>query len=168
MGGAVGLGNTHPASEFNIQTDPEAARIVFQSGVHVVMVPLEVTHTALVTADIISALDAMNTPFAKSVVALLGFFRDSYRTVFDFVDPPLHDPCAVAYVINPSLFKTKEMHVDIVTGDSMCAGRTACDVHGVLRKPVNATVALAIDVPQFWKLMLAAVSEANTVSPMNR
>lgn len=167
MGGAIGLGNTHPASEFNIQTDPEAARIVFQCGVRVVMVPLEVTHTALVTPDVLSALEMLNTPFARSVVALLCFFRDSYRTVFEFEHPPLHDPCAVAYVINPALFTTKEIHVEVVTGDGSCAGRTLCDIHGVLKKAPNATVALTMNVPQFWQMMLAAISEANAVSPMN-
>eukprot|EP00698_Gefionella_okellyi_P000336 TRINITY_DN10280_c0_g1_i1.p1 TRINITY_DN10280_c0_g1~~TRINITY_DN10280_c0_g1_i1.p1 ORF type:complete len:316 (-),score=69.48 TRINITY_DN10280_c0_g1_i1:236-1183(-) len=166
MGGAIGLGNTHPAAEFNIQTDPEAARIVFQSGMRVVMVPLEVTHTALVTADILTAVLSIKSNFAQSIAALLVFFRDTYLKVFGFEHPPLHDPCAVAFVINPQMFVTKEMHVSIVT-DGICAGRTLCDIHGVLNRPVNACVAMKMDVGQFWEMMLNATRLANEHSPMN-
>lgn len=91
-----------------MQTDPEAAKIVFECGAPIVMLPVELTHTALVTPDILNRISAEladNTPFLHLIKQLLLFFADSYRTVFKFDHPPLHDPCAVAYVIAPELFK---------------------------------------------------------------
>jgi purine nucleosidase len=79
------------------------------------MVPLEVSHTALVTPDIIERIDKMNSSFGRLMVDLLFFFAKTYKEVFGFDHPPLHDPLAVAYVINPSIFKTKFMRVDIET-----------------------------------------------------
>ena len=91
-----------------LQTDPEAAKIVFECGAPIVMLPVELTHTALVTPDILNRISAEladDTPFLHLIKQLLLFFADSYRTVFKFDHPPLHDPCAVAYVIAPELFK---------------------------------------------------------------
>ena len=94
-----------------MQTDPEAAKIVFECGAPVVMLPVELTHTALVTPDILNRISAEladNTPFVQLIKQLLLYFADSYRTVFKFDHPPLHDPCAVAYVIAPELFKVNQ------------------------------------------------------------
>ena len=99
---------SHRCVEFYLQTDPEAAKIVFECGAPIVMLPVELTHTALVTPDILNRISAEladNTPFLHLIKQLLLFFADSYRTVFKFDHPPLHDPCAVAYVIGPELFK---------------------------------------------------------------
>lgn len=103
MGGAMGLGNTGAVAEFNIQVDPEAAKMVLDSGVQVVMVPLEVTHTVLVTDDVRTRLIRMQTPFADTLTELLMFFANTYEKVFGFPDPPLHDPCAVAFVVAPQV-----------------------------------------------------------------
>lgn len=95
-----------------LQTDPEAAKIVFECGAPVVMLPVELTHTALVTPDILNRISAEladNTPFLQLIKQLLLYFADSYRTVFKFDHPPLHDPCAVAYVIAPELFKVNQL-----------------------------------------------------------
>lgn len=89
------MGNTGPVAEFNLQLDPEAASVVFGSGVELAMVPLEVTHTALVTQPVLDRIGD-GTEFRRLVKELLLFFRDSYKSHFDFDDPPLHDPCAVA------------------------------------------------------------------------
>lgn len=95
MGGALGVGNTGPVAEFNLQLDPEAASVLFSCGVELAMVPLEVTHTALVTQPVLDQIGD-HTEFRRLVRELLLFFRDSYKSHFDFDDPPLHDPCAVA------------------------------------------------------------------------
>lgn len=95
MGGALGVGNTGPVAEFNLQLDPEAASVVFTCGVEIAMVPLEVTHTALVTQEVLDRIGD-GTEFRRLVKELLLFFRDSYKSHFNFDDPPLHDPCAVA------------------------------------------------------------------------
>ena len=128
MGGCYGLGNTGPVAEFNIQIDPEAASIVFGSGAHLTMVPLEVTHTAKATEEIFSSiLKKGDSPFRTSILDLLLFFKDTYKEYFDFDDPPLHDPCAVAYVIAPAMFEVEFIRVDIETGSTLCAGQTVCD-----------------------------------------
>eukprot|EP00048_Salpingoeca_helianthica_P017103 m.235643 g.235643 ORF g.235643 m.235643 type:complete len:345 (+) comp20180_c0_seq1:20-1054(+) len=162
MGGAIGIGNTSPAAEFNIEIDPEAAAMVFASGL-VTMVPLEVTHTALVTPTVLDRLAALGSPFSVALERLLLHFKTTYKRVFDFDDPPLHDPCAVAYVIAPHLFKGRAMHVAVDTG-TLCAGRTVCDLYDRMHKIANATVTTAMDVEAFWLLMLEACSVANTHS----
>lgn len=176
MGGAVGLGNTAPAAEFNIEVDPEAARIVFDSGVSVVMVPLEVTHTALVTPEVLSRIRAIGahdgapapSVFAAFVCELLTYFRDSYATVFGFPSPPLHDPCAVLYVLHPELFTSAVMRVDIECESKLCAGRTVCDVYGRNSGAVkNARVCLRMDVARFWDHIIDALELANKKSCLN-
>ena len=96
MGGAVRGGNTGAVAEFNIQLDPEAAAVVLSSGAHVTMVPLDVTHTALVTPDVLRRIhagpDGHNSRFRRIVAELLTYFAASYRAVFAFDSPPLHDP----------------------------------------------------------------------------
>ncbi|KAL3155597.1 hypothetical protein ABBQ38_010852 [Trebouxia sp. C0009 RCD-2024] len=171
MGGAMGIGNTGPVMEFNIQTDPEAAKIVFECGAPVVMLPVELTHTALVTPDILNRISAEladNTPFLQLIKQLLLYFADSYRTVFKFDHPPLHDPCAVAYVIAPELFKVELMRVDVETLSELSAGQTVCDVWHQSSKPKNVGVAQRMDVTRFWDLMINALKAANAVSPLNK
>lgn len=169
MGGALGLGNTGPVMEFNIQTDPEAARIVFESGVPLTMVPLEVTHTALVTTRVLQDIRLAHgsTPFKELVTLLLLFFATTYREVFKFDDPPLHDPCAVAYVIAPQLFRVEHLRVDIETCSPLSAGQTVVDIWGQSKRPKNCCVAMSMDVAGFWELMLRAVDAADSMSPLN-
>jgi len=102
MGGSTERGNVTPYAEFNVYADPEAAGIVFGSGLPVTMCGLNVTHQALATADVLDRIAALGTPLARICVDLLTFFADSYRRVFGFGAPPLHDPVAVARVIDPA------------------------------------------------------------------
>ena len=167
MGGALGVGNTGPVVEFNIQTDPEAARVVFESGAHVTMIPLEVTHTALATPEILSRINTPpNHPFLELIVELLTFFAETYKRVFKFEHPPLHDPCAVAYVIAPELFKTERVRVDIETCSTLSAGQTVVDVWGSSGKAPNAVVCMEMDVMKFWDLMVDAIHAAAVASPL--
>lgn len=90
----------------NLQVDPEAAKIVFDSELPIVMIPLEVTHTALVTPSVLEAIvTAEPSKFLLLVKEILQFFSDTYRNVFSFKDPPLHDPCAIFYIIDPGAFQ---------------------------------------------------------------
>src|SRR5437764_4738491 len=124
MGGAIGLGNTTPAAEFNIHTDPEAAAIVFACGRPITMCPLEVTHQALATEDVITRLRSAQHPVANFAADLLVFFADSYHKVFGFPAAPVHDPCAVATVIDPHIMHAHTMHVAIETNGEWTSGRT--------------------------------------------
>ncbi|KAG8900865.1 Uridine nucleosidase 1 [Tulasnella sp. 403] len=124
MGGGRGLGNRSAVAEFNILCDPEAAQIVLDVPVRKVMVPLNTTHTAILTLerhcrllnpDVIwdgTTLPEAITPLRHTLSSLLQFFTKSYRSVFRFDGPPLHDPLTVAYVIRPDLFQTKRYRVD--------------------------------------------------------
>ncbi|KAL6752123.1 Inosine/uridine-preferring nucleoside hydrolase domain-containing protein [Haematococcus lacustris] len=95
-------------------------------------------------------------------------WQDTYRSVFGFIHPPLHDPCAVAFVIAPQLFKVRELRVDIETVSPYTAGQTVCDVWRQTGRPANCRVAVTMDVAQFWDLQLAALAEADVASPLNR
>lgn len=158
MGGSMGLGNWTPAAEFNIFVDPEAAHVVFTCGRPVTMIGLDVTHTALATPEVRGRIRALGSPVARLADGLLGFFADSYHEVFGFDAPPLHDPCAVATVIDPTLLQTKPMHVAVELRGEHTAGRTVCDLYGVTKLPPNAEVGLALDVPRFWDLMIETLA----------
>jgi inosine-uridine nucleoside N-ribohydrolase len=154
MGGAVGQGNITPAAEFNIWVDPEAASIVFQCGRPVTMIPLEVTHRALATEQVITRLRSANRTTANFAADLLLFFADRYRAVFGFAAPPVHDPCAVARVIDPELVPTSSMHVDIEVKGEFTAGRTVCDTYRVLGEPANIQVGQDLNVERFWDMVI--------------
>ena len=154
MGGAIGIGNATPSAEFNLWFDPEAASIVFQCGRPITMVPLEVTHQALATEEIVSRLRAANRPVASFAADLLVFFAESYKNVFGFSAPPVHDPCAVAAVVEPGIIQAAEMYVEIETISELNAGRTVCDVYGKLGKPANVRVGYGLDVEKFWGMLI--------------
>ncbi|GCE12190.1 nucleoside hydrolase [Tengunoibacter tsumagoiensis] len=157
MGGAIGLGNVTPSAEFNIWADPEAAAIVFGCGRPITMVPLEVTHQALATEAIFERLRSSQRMVATFAADLLTFFAESYRTAFGFVAPPVHDPCAVAAVIDPMLIATQLMSVCIETSGEWSSGRTVCDVYGKLQQPANAYVGHTLKVDRFWDLFIDTI-----------
>jgi inosine-uridine nucleoside N-ribohydrolase len=158
MGGAIGLGNLTPAAEFNIGADAEAARAVFESGLPITMVPLETTHRALATPEVVERIAALDFPLAHVCVELLEFFADTYKRVFGFAAPAVHDPCALAWLIDSSIVPTRRMRVDIETQAEFSYGRTVCDVHGVTGRPPNAEVGMDLAVERFWDLMIGAVA----------
>jgi inosine-uridine nucleoside N-ribohydrolase len=153
MGGAIALGNRTPSAEFNIWADPEAAAIVFACGRPITMCPLEVTHQALATEEILARLRNANQPVATFAADLLAFFGDTYRKSYGFSAPPVHDPCAVAAVIDPSIISAQMTCVEIETTGEWTAGRTVCDVYGRLGKQPNVRLGYALDVPRFWNMV---------------
>ena len=158
MGGAYGFGNETPSAEFNILVDPEAARIVFESGAPITMVGLDLTHQAQATPDIIARFGALHTPLGDFAVEMLRFFSSTYFKAEGLPGAPLHDPCAVAWVIDPTIVETVPAHVDIETHAEFSYGRTVCDIHDVLKLPKNALVATRLDAPRFWDLMVGAIA----------
>ncbi len=157
MGGAIGLGNTTPAAEFNIYTDPEAAAVIFACGRPITMCPLEVTHQALATEEVLGRLRGANRPVATFAAELLDFFADRYRNVFGFPAAPVHDPCAVAAVIDPTILRAHDMHVEIETTGEWTSGRTVCDVYGTLGKEPNARVGYGLQVERFWDMVIGTI-----------
>jgi purine nucleosidase len=164
MGGSMGAGNVTPFAEFNIWVDPEAADIVFGSGVPVTLCGLDVTHQALATPEVLGRLADLGTPLAATVVDLLGFFRDRYHELWGLDSPPVHDPVAVARVIDPTLVRCEEAHVAIELHGRHTRGATVCDRYGVLGRAPNAKVATELDAPRFWDLVIDAVAGLSPVS----
>jgi inosine-uridine nucleoside N-ribohydrolase len=157
MGGSTDVGNVEPLAEFNIHVDPEAADVVFSSGLPVTMCGLNVTHQALATDAVLERLRALGTPLAHTVVDLLGFFRDRYRDIWGLPAPPVHDPVAVARVIDPELVRCEEAHVAVELHGTHTRGATVCDRFGVSGRTPNASVAVELDAAGFWDLVVSAV-----------
>jgi purine nucleosidase/pyrimidine-specific ribonucleoside hydrolase len=157
MGGSTGAGNWRPLAEFNVFADPEAAHVVFSAGLPVTMCGLDVTHQALATDEVLAALAALGTPLASIVVDLLGFFAERYRTLWGFPAAPVHDPVAVARVIDPRLVRCVPAHVAIELAGAHTRGATVVDRFGVTGQEPNAQVALELDAPGFWALVHDAI-----------
>jgi inosine-uridine nucleoside N-ribohydrolase len=158
MGGSTERGNTRPYAEFNALVDPEAAEIVFSSGVPLTMVGLNLTHQAQATPAVVDRLRAVGSPAAQAVIGWLSFFADTYRTVYGFAGPPVHDACAVALLIDPSLVRSVDAFVAIETEGRWTRGATVVDLHGRLGRPPNARVAMELDVARFWDLVVEAIA----------
>jgi pyrimidine-specific ribonucleoside hydrolase len=152
MGGSIGLGNTTPAAEFNVYVDPEAAREVFESGLPIVMSGLDVTHQAETGRAEREALRSLGQ-VGGVITELLQYFTATYERTFGFDAAPLHDPVAVAAVMEPSLLKTRPMRVDVECESELTRGETVCDFYGITGKPPNAEVGVALDREGFFDLL---------------
>ncbi len=156
MGGSMGLGNTTPAAEFNIFVDPEAAREVFESGLPITMSGLDVTHQAGAGPEERERLRRAGR--VGGVVAdFLDFFAAAYERTFGFDSPPLHDPVAVAAVLEPDLLQTRPMRVDVECESDLTRGETVCDFYGVTGKKPNAEVGTELDREGFFELLYRAL-----------
>ncbi|MFM5124792.1 pyrimidine-specific ribonucleoside hydrolase RihA [Aeromonas veronii] len=155
MGGTAGAGNWTPAAEFNIYVDPEAADMVFKSGIPITMCGLDVTHEAQVMDEDIERVRAITNPVAQCVAGLLDFFMIYHRDPkWGFAGAPLHDPCTIAWLLAPELFHGVECRVDIETSGEHTVGMTVVDRYGLSGKPANALVLLGLDRPGFIDLLV--------------
>ncbi|MBB2948478.1 purine nucleosidase/pyrimidine-specific ribonucleoside hydrolase [Actinoplanes lutulentus] len=157
MGGSTERGNTTPYGEFNIVTDPEAADIVLRSGLPITMIGLNVTHQALATDEIIAEFAGLGTRLGAVCAELMTFFASTYRRVFGFAHPPVHDPIAVAAVIDPSIITTVAVPVSVELTGTFTRGATVVDLHHRSGRTPNADVAISLNVDAFWQLLLTAV-----------
>ncbi|WP_018395325.1 nucleoside hydrolase [Bacillus sp. 37MA] len=158
MGGGT-FGNWTPTAEFNIWADPEAAKKVFDSGIPIVVMGLDITHQALATKEVIEQVNTIDNNVAKIVGELLVFFASTYKEMFDFDGAPVHDVLTVAYCVAPELFKTKDVNITVETKGEFTAGTTLIDLHGVTGRKVNAKFGLELDVEGFWELMIEALKK---------
>jgi len=153
MGGAIGIGNITPAAEFNIYVDPHAADVVFRSGVPIVMHGLDVTHKALVTPSRLKAIEAVGSEVSRAVVGLLMFYNKFDQAKGEGQGAPLHDPCAIAYVMWPELFAGRQCHVEIDIQSEASMGRTLVDWRGRGDGKPNALAIEEIDADGFFALL---------------
>ena len=154
MGGAYfQVGNITPAAEFNIYVDPEAAKIVFDSGVPIVVIPLDVTHKALTTRARVEAFRALGTKVGDMVAAWTDFFERFDKEKYGSEGAPLHDPCVIAYLIQPDLFTGRHVNVEIETVSELTLGMTVADWWRVTDRAPNAMFMGDLDSDGFFALL---------------
>ena len=157
MGGGLLYGNWTPAAEFNILVDPEAAKIVFDSGVPILMSGLDVTEKALVKPADFERIRALQNPVSDIVWQWLEFFYRFHKTL-GYEGAPMHDPCAVMALIHPEVFTMRDYYVQIETCGDYCKGATVPDWYGVTGHAPNARCLMDVNREAFIDCLIDAVS----------
>ena len=157
MGGGYNEGNWSATSEFNIVIDPEAAHIVFNEKWPLTMVGLDVTHKALATPEVVAEIEAIGTGPARFVGELMEFFAHAYKDAQGFDFPPVHDPVAVAYVIDPSVLTVRKAPLDVELTGTITLGMTVADFRAPAPDDCTTQVAVGIDPDRFWALVVDAL-----------
>lgn len=170
MGGACFGGNITPVSEFNIYVDPEAADIVFNSGVHIIMSGLDVTLKAQLMNDDVKELKKTNK-VGEVIGGLVDFYHKTTTRGFMVEDSVeegahMHDPCAIVYLISPEIFIEREMNVSINTQEGLGLGQTVCDYNRITGKSVNATVLFGINRQKFVDIILESARSYTAQFPL--
>ncbi len=156
MGGSAGRGNVTPSAEFNAYTDPEAASIIFSSGIPVVMIGLDVTTSVTLTGERLSALSRIPGPASEIFAASMERYRAACLRVIG-ESPAMHDPCCVAYVSAPGIFALARARVDVELQGRHTRGRTVVDFAAAGGRGHNAAVAVKVDAERFWAMLEAGL-----------
>jgi pyrimidine-specific ribonucleoside hydrolase len=157
MGGGLAHGNWTPAAEFNILVDPEAADVVFKSGLPLSMAGLDVTLKALVFPEDFERIRALGNPVATVVAEWLDFFYSFHRSI-GYAGAPVHDAVAVAALVKPEILTAKDYYVQIETQGDFCRGATVADHYGFSQKPPNVRALMDIDRVGFIDLLAEAAA----------
>jgi purine nucleosidase len=152
-GGCFEGGNITPAAEFNIYVDPEAADIVFKSGVPLVVMPLDVTHKALTSRAWVEEMRSLGTPVGQAVASWTDFFERFDTAKYGSEGAPLHDPCVIAYLLQPALFHGRHINVQIETTGEFTLGMTVADWWRVTKRAPNAMFMGGVDRDGFYRLL---------------
>ena len=154
MGGAMREGgNRSPSAEFNIQVDPHAADIVFHCGRPVTAMGLDVTHQVLSTRDRVARIAALENPVATATAGMLSFFHRYDTKKYGTEGAPLHDPCTIAFLLQPQLFEGKRCNVSVETMSELTMGHTAVDFWHVTDRPINTNWIYEVDADGFYELL---------------
>jgi purine nucleosidase len=154
MGGSCfELGNVTPAAEFNIHVDPHAAAIVFDSGIPVTMIPLDVTHQLVSTPPRVAALRVLGNRCGPAVAGLLTSFEKNRRSKFGSRARALHDPAVIAYLLRPALYQGRDVNVAIETQSALTMGMTVVDWWGVTGRKPNVRLMNSVDADGFYDLL---------------
>ena len=157
-GGYFEGGNITPSAEFNIYVDPEAADIVFRSGINLVVMPLDVTHKAVTTRPRVEAFRNLGSTVGRVAAEWADFFERFDAAKYGAEGAPLHDPCVIAYLIQPGLFKGRHINVMIETQSELTLGATVADWWGVTGRPANALFIGGIDADGFFALLTERIA----------
>jgi len=154
MGGAMREGgNRSPSAEFNILVDPHAAEIVFSCGLPIVVMGLDVTHQVLSTRERVERIRALDNPVAQATAGMLSFFHRYDSKKYGSEGAPLHDPCTVAWLLDPTLFQLRECNLSVETESELTMGHTAVDFWHVTDRPHNVRWAYEVDADGFYTLL---------------
>ena len=154
MGGAAAFGNTTPAAEFNVLADPEAAELVFRSGIPVVMCGLDVTHSTYITAREVEELAALGSVQARLAAYFMGSGIEENARQFRTGGAPLHDPCAMMYAIDRSLFESKPCWIGVERHGKVTRGKTVTDAYSDAKRTANARLVTGSDREGFIRRMM--------------
>ncbi|NMW76104.1 nucleoside hydrolase [Mobiluncus mulieris] len=157
MGGGYHVGNWSAVAEFNIKIDPEAAHIVFNEPWEVLMVGLDLTYQALATDEIAVRIQGLGGSIASFVLDLFKFFHKAYQNEPSFEYPPVHDPCTVAYVIDPKVMDTVRVPIDVELSGSLTTGMTVADFRAPAESNCHTRTGTKLDFDRFWDLVIDAI-----------
>ncbi|MDG1860523.1 MAG: nucleoside hydrolase [SAR324 cluster bacterium] len=153
-GGYFEGGNITPTSEFNIFVDPHAASIVLSCGRPLVMLPLDVTHKALMQRKWLEDLKALGTPVGDAAFGMMSFYERFDLEKYGSGGGPLHDPTVIAYLLQQELFEGKFVNVEIEISSELTMGMTVVDWWKVTDRPPNVTYINQINADGFFQLIL--------------
>jgi purine nucleosidase len=159
MGGAMREGgNYSPSAEFNILVDPHAADIVFNCGRPITVMGLDVTHQVVTTRERVARIRALGNPVADAVAGMLGFFERHDSKKYGAEGAPLHDPCTIAWLLQPELFERKSCNLSVETNSALTMGHTAVDFWRVTDRPHNVNWTYAVDADGFYELLTSRLT----------
>jgi purine nucleosidase len=146
-------GNITPAADFNNYVDPEASEVVLKSGIPLVMLPMDVTHQCLSTRERLERIRALGNRCAVATAEMLTFSEHFDIEKYGWEGAPLHDPCAIAYLLKPELFAGRLVNVEVETASPLTVGMSVVDWWHVTDRPRNAQFMRSVDVPAFYELL---------------
>jgi purine nucleosidase len=159
MGGAISQGNVTASAEFNLYVDPHAAHVVFSSGIKLTLFSLDVTHQVLTTPARLEKIRAIATPVGTAAANLLGHYSSRDAERFEMTGGPLHDPCVIAYLLQPNLFSYRDCYVEIETVSELTLGRTVVDLWNSSGRSPNTKVAQIADSERFYQLLIERLAK---------
>ncbi len=159
MGGSATEGNITPTAEFNIYVDPHAAHVVLTSGVKLTMVGLHLTHQVVTTLERLQQIRDLHTPVSDAVAALIGYHSRTDAEHFQLEGGPLHDPCVIAYLLQPTLFVGEEFFVAVELCGSETLGQTVVDRRRIKSDQANVNILMTADVAGFYQLLIKSLEK---------
>lgn len=160
MGGAVGQGNVQPTTEFNMAVDPEAAKIVINEGIPLVMAGLDVTLKAQICPDDLEKIRKINNRVAQAITGQMEFYGKWYgQEEFRLAGTPVHDPCTIVYLLKPEIFEAQLAYLDVETQGQLTAGETVVDFAGLMNQKSNAKILMGLDRQMFVDLIISLLHQ---------
>jgi purine nucleosidase len=147
------VGNITPAAEFNVYVDPDAADVVFRSGVKLTLLPLDVTHQMLSTPTRLKAMRDRGNACGVATAQMLEFSEAYDLKKYGKEGAPLHGPCVPAYMMRPDLFSGRQINVTVETSSDLTLGMTVADWWGITDRPKNAFYVRDGDPEAFYALL---------------